>query len=114
IVRHDVDGGSDVARLLGDMDITVVDGCDGALRQAREIWFDCYVVQCALHDGALETFCRGMRTLDPAVPIVAYGDGDGGRDGHHALVVGANLFLSRPADAPRLRSAIETMFVLRE
>ena len=105
-----------MAALLGvsGYEVTPIGSVAEALRLARVVAFDLYLLDNQLPDGSGVELCRQLRALTPATPIIFLSgttlDADRGR----ALEAGAQAFLSKPCDLDDLELTLSQLVGYRQ
>src|SRR5262245_12273728 len=76
------------------------------LRQARQRYFDLYILDNWLPDGSGVDLCRSIREFDPHTPILFYSAAAYERDIQEALRSGAQAYLVKPVKPDDLEQVV--------
>ena len=78
--------------------VTTVNDMSNALRIARAVNYDLYIIACTLRDGTGVELCEKLREYDPQTPILFWSARVYESDRQRALEAGANFFLRKPCE----------------
>jgi len=79
------------------------------LRQARQRYFDLYILDNWLPDGSGVDLCRSIREFDPHTPILFYSACAYGDDIEEARNAGAQAYLIKPVSFEELEKAVNEL-----
>src|SRR5262245_21298177 len=90
---------------------SVIAACNFAegLRQARQRYFDLYILDNCLPDGSGVELCHLIREFDPHAPIVFYSAAGYPSDIDEAMSVGAKAYLVKPVSFEKLERTVNEM-----
>jgi two-component system OmpR family response regulator len=102
--------------VLGLLDYQIVSAqtVTDALSLADGQRFDLYLLGDRYQDGTNIDLCRRLRVLDPNTPIVIYSTGIQTSERNHAMMAGAQEYVSKPGDIIQLTDRISRLVERKE